>query len=436
MTNDTVWPTSIWQRYIISYDPELACGPWYTLNAVLELRGQVDHRLLDVAFNQLLMRHDLLRSRIDRGDQGMVQVVSGRVEGTVEIVDRDFSIEEITYTPVEFDRPSPIRLRLASRSSNEHLMAVHIHHVMADPTTLWIVACELGTLYSGLISGQSLPEPGAQYGEYVLAEAQLAAADRSIGEKWWRTLFSPASRARTLRDSQTNTGEGLSRTELLTAVELSALERWAWAHRNIVFAALLAAMARGMAPHYESEGGLLFSTLFSRRDRPEWQRMVGPCTVPAFLWVPKPSQLLSAGYVETVRDMIFGCYRHARVPDVESLTGTAWQEQIHGTYTVPFVEYLPKGRPRHIDFGSARAIVVNAAGPQEAGHRRGFDVRVRRTDDGALVGRLSWDGNGWTERLVKQVCEDLRGQVNHLVGDAGRSAPTLAHRRSVDRDDT
>jgi hypothetical protein len=286
------------------------------------------------------------------------------------------------------------------------------------------VVCELGKLYSGLISGQSLPEPSAQYGEYALAEAQLAAADRSIGEKWWRTLLSPASSARTLRDSQAYAGEGASRAELLTAVELSALERWAWAHRNIVFAALLAAMARSMAPYYESDGGLLFTTLFSRRDRPEWQRMVGPCTIPAYLWVPKPPQLLSAGYVEGVRDMMFGCYRHARVPDVELLTEVSWQEPIYGTYTVPFVEYLPKGWPQHIDFGSARGMVVNAVGPLDAGHRRGLEVRARRTDGGALVGRLSWDGNGWTERLVKQVCEDLRGQVNHLVGDARRSVPT------------
>jgi hypothetical protein len=425
MTNDTVWPASIWQRFAISLG-EYVCGPWYTLNAVLELRGPVDRRLLDEAFNQLLRRHDLLRTRIDHGDRGPVQVVSGRVNGTVEIVDRDddLSIDGITYAPVDFDAPSPIRLRLATRSSNEHLLAVHIHHVMADPTTLWTVVRELGTLYSGLISGRSLPEPNAQYGEYAQAEAQLVAADRSVGEKWWRTLLSPESSARTLRDSQADAGEGASRSELLTAAELSALERWARAHRNIVFAALLAAMARSMAPCYESDGGLLFTTLFSRRDRPEWQRMVGPCTIPAYLWVPEPPQRLSAGYVEAVRDIVFGCYRHARVPDVEILTGISEQEPIYGTYTAPFVEYLPKEWPRRIDFGPTRGLVVNSVGPLDGGHRRALEIRARRADGGTLVGRLSWDGNGWTERLAMRVCGDLRGQVNQLVGDAGRDVPT------------
>ncbi|RKT87098.1 Condensation domain-containing protein [Saccharopolyspora antimicrobica] len=426
MTNYTVWPLSMWQRFEIagrhpSLDrdlPGFVRGPWYTLNAVLEVRGPFDRRLLDEAFNQLLRRHELLRTRIDEGAREPVQVVSSRVNSRVEILDREDSLSAgaLLYAPVEFDAPSPIRLRLAPRSSNEHLVTVHLHHVMADPTTLWMVLRELGALYSGLLSGLVLPNPSAQYGEYAQLEAQLVVAGRSASEQWWSTLLSRATSARTLRDGQIDAGEGVYRSELLTAAELSAVERWARAHRNILFAALVTAMARSVAPYYETAGGLLFTTLFSRRDRPEWQHMLGPCTIPAYLWVPEPPERLSTAYAEAVRDIVFGCYRHARLPDVATLTGISEQEPVYKAYTVPCIEHLPKEWPGRIDFGPARGLVVNAVGPLDAGNRRSLAIRTRKADGGALAARVSWDGNGWTKNLALRVFHDLRGQVNHLIG--------------------
>jgi hypothetical protein len=65
-------PLAVWQRFALTLDdsrPGFATGPWFTMNAVVDIRGPLDVRRLDQAVQDLVDRHDLLRTRVRSSDR-------------------------------------------------------------------------------------------------------------------------------------------------------------------------------------------------------------------------------------------------------------------------------------------------------------------------------------------------------------------------------
>jgi hypothetical protein len=421
MPSPIVWPISPWQRFTLLVDqgrPGFARSPWFTMNAVVRLSGPVRVEALRAAFNDLVACHELLRTRLVDDGPEPFQLVSPRVAAEVELVDEAQLLvdEAVVHAPVALERAAPIRLRLARRSTDEYLLALHIHHIMADPDTLWAALRELAAHYTSQLGGRPPTAPSAQYGEFARVQVELARSGYAEARSWWRRATRNV-RARAVRPGP-STGGYYERAELLSPDELTGVRYWSRTARSTLFVTLLAALARSVAPCYDSSGPLLFTTMLGRRDSPRWRRMLGSCTLPVYLSVPEPPERLSADYVSQVRDWVLNCHRHARFPvaEVEELAGVPGHASRGATYTVPFFEYLPIQWPTGLRFGDATGTVLGATGPRDDGELRSMTVRSRTDADGALVARVACDGRGWTEQRLHQVCQEFRTQAAALVG--------------------
>jgi hypothetical protein len=185
------------------------------------------------------------------------------------------------------------------------------------------------------------------------------------------------------------------RDDLLSAAEVDQVEQLTKEQRSTTLVTLLAALVDGMNPHLGPGDSVVFSTLFSKRDRPAWQNVLGPCMVPSLLAVPRDAEL------SAVREAVVGCSRYARFPRSEQNVDPR----------TPFFEYVPQQWPPGFTFGSVNATVVAAAGPKDTGLADTLAIRVRKTTDGVLTGHFSGDGTDWTEPLVQQ----LRGRFRSYL---------------------
>nr|WP_042189979.1 condensation domain-containing protein [Kibdelosporangium sp. MJ126-NF4]CEL19017.1 Peptide synthetase [Kibdelosporangium sp. MJ126-NF4]CTQ95181.1 Peptide synthetase [Kibdelosporangium sp. MJ126-NF4] len=375
-------PLAAWQRFALGFEnnrPGWATGQWFTLNAVVEIRGPLDVRRLDQAFRQLVDRNDVLRTRIEDGEQ----VIRPEVPTELELVDESDS-DELLFAPVEFTAMSPIRLRLAAPEPGRHLLCLHLHHMLADPATLWIVLNELAALYRG-----PLPAPLAQFWQYAEDQGRLIADGRTAAEAWWRKVSGPSA-----SPAVTPEGQYALRQRILTADELSELERFSRRNRSTVLISLLAAVACAALPYLGPGDTVLFNTLFSRRNRIEWRALPGPCTVPAYLPLPRPPASLTGDYVAAVRDVVLAAQHHVMDPPTDDASS-------------PFVEYIIDSRPQALAFGEAVGAVIDAAGSRDIGRAARFDIRFRRTGEGELFAHLSGDGIGWPQERALAICASL-----------------------------
>jgi hypothetical protein len=407
MAVDTIWPTSPWQRYALATRrtrPNANWSPWFTVNAVVELRGPFDRAVFAAALDELLRRHELLRTRLGDNGREPVQVVAPQVAGTVELLDAD----DITaHAPVSADALSPLVVRLARRGPRDHVLSLHIHHLLGDPATLWTILAELASLYSAALGGDSPPPPSAQYGEYSQYEAtQTGGALDAATRRWWASAVGEG-RFGTVRSGSPGTPFAF-REQVMTADEFAAAQRLSGAHRGTTFVTLLAALSCAMRPHV-TDGDLMFLTIFGKRDRPEWQRMLGPCIVASYLPVPSPPEQLTAPYSHAVRDAVLACYRHCRLDANDVSTMNPFFDD--PTTIVPFFEYVPHSRPTDVRFGPAIAHVVDAAGPKDLGKARFLGLRTRTNSEGALVAHLSANGEGWTEPVTRGLWRDAAEKI-------------------------
>ncbi|MFK4089977.1 condensation domain-containing protein [Kribbella sp. NPDC020789] len=369
-------PTSLWQTFALHLDanrPGFARGPWFTLNAVLELDGALEHSRLARAFEELQRRHEALRTEIVDG-----QVIHPKPTAELELVD---AVE----THAEVPLAAPVRLRLAGNR-----LALHLHHMVADPVTLWTTLDELAALYTGT----DVPPPAAQYSDYTLNEAALVERQRGPAGDWWQARITDAKPCP--QPPQQLAKPFAYRQQLLTPGEVAAVDHRTRHQRSTPLVTLLAALAAGMTPYVGAGDTLVFNTLFSKRDRPQWQRVLGPCIVPSALAIPQQAEL------STVREAVVGCSRYARFPVLEVGVPTR----------SPFFEYVPQHWPPGYQFGPVHASVASVAGPKDTGLADILGIRLRPTTDQALTGHFSGDGTDWTESLVTQLCTGVR---NHLL---------------------
>ncbi|MFC0114322.1 condensation domain-containing protein [Kibdelosporangium aridum] len=373
-------PLAVWQRFALSFNdarPGYSTGPWFTMNAVVEVRGPLDISRLDQAFQDLVGRNDLLRTRLEDGKQ----VIRPNVPVTLELFDDD----ELLHAPVDAQSLTPIRIRLRRIEAEQHMLCLHLHHLMADPVTLWALLDELAALYRG-----PLPAPPAQFWQYAEEQEHLLADGRAAAEDWWQKFAGIGEFA---GPADTPAENFALRQRILDADEVHEMERFSRRHRSSMFVSLLAGFAVAMEPFLGAGDHMLFNTLLSRRNRREWRALPGPCTVPAYMPFPRPPTSLSGEYVAAVRDVVLGAQHHVMDPPT--------------TAACPFVEYLVDARPQALAFGEATGAVVDAAGPRDIGEAGALGIRARRTSDGELFVHLSGDGVGWSKERVLAVCEKL-----------------------------
>jgi hypothetical protein len=385
-------PTSLWQTFALEMDekrPGFAKGPWFTMNAVLTLDGELDSDVLADAFQQLQQRHEVLRTEVCDERR---QLIHPEPRSSLELVD-----EVSSHAPVDIARP--IRLRLAGNQ-----LALHLHHMVSDPVTLWETVSELAALYTN----HELPPPPAQYSDYTAAEADQVRRTSAEAAAWWHSRIRDAKVSP--QPAPAPPAAALAfRDDLLSTQEVAAVDALTKQHRSTPLVTYLAALAHGMEPHVGPGDTLAFTTLFGKRDRPAWQHLLGPCIVPSYLAIPRVSGSLAAD-VPAVRDAVVGCSRYARYP------ASAIYETITDPQRTPFFEYVPQQWPTGFTFGTVKAEVTTAAGPKDTGLADALAIRVRTRTDGVLTGHFSADGTDWTEPLVHQLQAGFRDYLFRKEG--------------------
>lgn len=254
-----------------------------------------------------------------------------------------------------------------------------------------------------------------QFGEYVVAEAEQVSRGRPAAEDWWSRAIGTADLA-SISGALTSPAFAY-REEVLTADEFARAERAFTARRSTPLVSLLAAMGDGMAAHVEGGDTFAFTTMFSKRDRPRWQRVAGPCMVPSYLVMPVTDDH------RLVREAVLGCAAHARFPaDTIRTMNPAMADKI-----IPFFEYITQQRPATVDFGPMTGHVIAAAGAKDVGKAKELGIRLRRTNEGALHGHFSADGNGWSETATRAVVAHVVDQIRGLgAGASSHSASGAA----------
>ncbi|WP_223837516.1 condensation domain-containing protein [Streptomyces venezuelae] len=300
------------------------------------LVGDLDHTALHRSIEELVRRHEALRTRFPvvagtpvRQVTDDVRVPLGQADLTgLPVWERDAAADrclaEDLRRPFDLARGPVVRAALIRLGAREHLLRITAHHLVSDARSWWAVLFrELEQLYTAFLHGRPSPLPSApaQYGDFVRWQhdwldgpayaRQLAHWERALAEVTplpdlsLATADPPAGRATTARPA----------TAWLTFPQplhqrLRAVAREA---RVTLYMVLLTAFGQVLRRHTDTDD-LLVGTRGGFRGRPEFEQAVGffVNVLPIRLRVARDADF--GALLGQVRHTLLGVYVNRDIP--------------------------------------------------------------------------------------------------------------------------
>jgi amino acid adenylation domain-containing protein len=264
----------------------------FNVPAAVHLRGPLNERALRSAFNDLVRRHEILRTCFPEvgsapcqrvGDPHDVDVscfdLSGEATGEREGRVRSL-VEARTLIPFDLERGPLLRVALFKLGELEHVLLVTIHHIIADARSMAIIVNEFTDLYASHCLGTQCALPSVQlhYADYAVWHRRWLESAAVAGQLayWQRQLAGakelelPTDRP---RSSTSRTRGAFHRATLDDSV---ALKLRAMAHqRQITLFTLLLSASAVTLRHRSGQSSFLVGTNVDNRARPALESVVG-----------------------------------------------------------------------------------------------------------------------------------------------------------------
>jgi amino acid adenylation domain-containing protein len=323
-------PLSYAQQRLWFLDQLEPDSPLYNVPFALRFRGDLQLNLLQAVFQELVRRHEALRTNFQSDHGEPVQRIRPAAEFKLGWV--DYSEETGTSEPLETvlsrEARRPFRLaedglmrgtvyRLGKR---EHVLLVCLHHIICDEWSLGVLFGEILQLYEAFSKGQPSPlaELPIQYADYAVWQRerlQGPVLDQELA--YWRERLRQSPSRLSLpcdRVPPTLSSHAGARQSAQLPQELAdALRDLSRRHNVSVFMALLAAF-KGLLHRYTHQDDLTVGSPIAGRTRLETEGLIGFFVNTLVLRTDLSGDPSFVELLRRVRETTLGAYEHSELP--------------------------------------------------------------------------------------------------------------------------
>ncbi|HZI57394.1 MAG TPA: amino acid adenylation domain-containing protein, partial [Verrucomicrobiae bacterium] len=298
----------------------------------MRLRGDLDVAALRSAINEIIARHEVLRTCFTQIDGEPVQVIVPQFPFDVPLVDLSAldshsQQEELNNAlhreweePFDLTRGPLLRAKLLKLSAQDHVFLRTFHHIVADGWSEEIFNREFAELYAVFREGRSpslAPLP-LQYADYVLWQ-RSAAGEPRLSASWgyWQkqllaaldSLDLPRDRPRPMR--QSFAGALLHTT--LPEKQLSSLEGLARCNDCTLYMAMVAAFSI-LLQRYSEQSDILIGSPVANRHDPRFEKIIGYFSSAIVMRLRLAPEESFVDLLKQTRTTALDAYRHQDVP--------------------------------------------------------------------------------------------------------------------------
>src|SRR4051812_36861060 len=177
----------------------------YNVHVGLWLRGRLDLAALQSAYQEIVKRHDTLRTAFRLEAGRLVQVVREPHTARIPITDVTSATDvyaeayrlakEETETPFDLAQGSLVRARVMKVTPEDHVFLCTMHHIITDAWSLQLFAKELAQLYESLRVGTPspltpLPVSYGDFSEWQMEWFQSETVQQQIA--YWKNALTGA----------------------------------------------------------------------------------------------------------------------------------------------------------------------------------------------------------------------------------------------------
>ncbi len=324
-------PLSFAQQRLWFLDRLLGNSALYNIPLAYRLKGKLDVEALVTGINEIVRRHEALRTTFVTQQEEPRQIIEASVHIPLSCVDlsahsagrkEELSlrlIAEEATDPFDLQRGPLLRAKVVRLSEHDQILMLTMHHIVSDGWSREVFCRELASLYSSCIDGRpsSLPELPIQYADYAVWQRKWLRGERLERQlAYWRRqlegigpLELPTDQPRPMLPSHRG-----ATLRLQLSPELSdALQNLSRREGMTLFMTLLAAFQM-LLHRYSGQDDIAVGTPIAGRIRPELEGLIGFFVNTLVLRTSLSGNPSFRELLNRVRDVTLGAYSHQDLP--------------------------------------------------------------------------------------------------------------------------
>jgi aryl carrier-like protein len=296
------------------------------------LHGDIDIEALQRSFDELVGRHEVLRTSFPKDDGRPVRLVARFLRVPISVVnfttldeaDREKRVREhagqVAKAPFDLGEGPLLRIHLYHLAEQRYVLNVVVHHIIADAWSFAVLGRDLAALYKANCDGEpsALPEIPVQYSEFARwqrANLQSKEFQESLG--YWRDRIGVVENvARLVPDLQESAPGEIRRETLSFSLNPSltaALKEFSLASSSTMFTILLSAFMLTVSRTANSEDVALIVPV-AARTHPELEQIVGLFSNSIVIHASTQGNPSYSEFLKQVDETCQQAYTHQEVP--------------------------------------------------------------------------------------------------------------------------
>ncbi|MEH2128463.1 amino acid adenylation domain-containing protein [Nostoc sp.] len=264
----------------------------YNMPAAVHLVGELNVEALEESINEIIRRHEILRTSFTLIDGEPLQIIVPNVQLKIPVADlhklteaeREAEIQRLSVEefqcPFDFTQAPLLRCTLLQLGEQEHILLFTIHHIVFDGWSTGVLIRELAALYTSFSTGEASPLPKlpVQYADFAVWQRQhLQGERREALLTYWKqqlanvpVLQLPTTRPR----AEVNTNRGASHIFVIPVSVVQEVRQLAQQEGVTLFMTLLASF-KILLQRYSSQDNIVVGTDVANRNQAEIEPLIG-----------------------------------------------------------------------------------------------------------------------------------------------------------------
>ncbi|MEH2054886.1 MAG: amino acid adenylation domain-containing protein [Nostoc sp.] len=324
-------PLSFAQQRLWFLEQFLPDNPLYNLPQSFHLFGQVNLSALEESINEIIRRHEILRTTFAFLDGQPVQIIAPTLTVTLHRIDlrslsdsqKDTEIQRLTIEECQrsfnLNHGPLVRTTLLQLGAEEYVLLLNIHHIVFDGWSVATFFRELRLLYQAFVNGQPSPltELPIQYADFALWQRQwLQGEVLSEQLDYWKQQLAdlpilqlPTDRPRPAIQTYRGTRQPLALSKSLT----EKLTQLSQQEGVTLFMTLLAAF-QTLLFRYTSSADIQVGSLIANRHHQEIESLIGFFVNTLVLRSDFSDSPTCRQLLKQVREVTLEAYSHQDLP--------------------------------------------------------------------------------------------------------------------------
>ncbi|UCH98414.1 MAG: amino acid adenylation domain-containing protein [Candidatus Aminicenantes bacterium] len=304
---------------------------YHNIPLILNIEGPLDIEILEKSIQDVINRHEALRTRIVNLEDKPYQWVNQTVNFSLSILDLtgdghsggydraiSCAFEEINQPFVLHEGPL-IRGKLIRFESRQFIFVITIHHIIADRYSLNILLEEIFLYYKGYLKKQplKLPDLSIHYADFSQWQRSLSVKFMESLLSYWKSKISaklqalelPLDRPRALVHTYQGKGQSISFPKGLC----DRIKAFSKQEKTSNFITLLAAF-KALLYRYTAHDEIVVGINAENRSQPGLEKIIGPISnllvIRDYLSTELPFREFICEVDKTVKD----AYKHQYMP--------------------------------------------------------------------------------------------------------------------------